>query len=312
MPLRTRTRITAALAMIALLVPAGCSWEKGFQGAEAEPGEVRLVQQPWEDLVVENEIARQVLTDLGYRTRVQELSVPLGAQALANDQADAYLGNWWPSQQSAFQRHLDTEKVQVASTMVTGSEYAPAVPEAVAEKYGVRSLADLDAKADLFDHQILGIEPGSPGNDYIANAIDVDAYGLGDWKLVQSSTAAMLSEVERRVQEGEPIVFLGWKPHWMNLEWDLHYLDDPENVWPGAGGIRTVFSDDFAAREPDIARFLSQIRVDQNTASTWIRQLSKEQIPKEEIAADWIRENPDEVRSWLRGVRAADGRPAAR
>ncbi|MBE9375261.1 ABC transporter substrate-binding protein [Saccharopolyspora sp. HNM0983] len=308
---RTRTHIVAALAVIALVVPAGCSWEKGFQGAEPEPDEVRLVQQPWEDLVVENEIVRQVLGELGYRTRVQELSVPLGAQALANDQADAYLGNWWPSQESVFERHLATEKVDVAGTIVTGSEYAPAVPEAVAEKYGVRSLADLDEKGDLFDRQILGIEPGSPGNDYIANAIEADAYGLGDWQLVQSSTAAMLSEVERRVDEGKPIVFLGWKPHWMNLEWDLHYLDDPERVWPGAGGIRTVFSEDFAAREPDIARFLSQIRVDQGTASTWIHQLSKEQIPKEKIAADWIRANPDEVRSWLRGVRAADGGPAA-
>ena len=28
----------------------------------------------------------------------------------------------------------------------------------------------------------------------------------------------------------EPIVFLAWSPHWMNREYDFHYLSDPKNA----------------------------------------------------------------------------------
>ncbi|WP_298176853.1 ABC transporter substrate-binding protein [Saccharomonospora sp.] len=310
MRFRPRVLIVALIAVVTAATSAACTLQQGFQDNKSGENVVRLVQQPWEDLIVENEIVSQVLSKLGYRAHVQELSVPLGAQALADGQADAYLGNWWPSQQSAYQQYLDSGQVEVAGTMVTGAQYAPVVPDYVAQEYGIRSLADLDAKAHLFDNEILGIEQGTPGNQYILDAIRDDSYGLGDWNLVQSSTAAMLSEVQRRAGERKPVVFLGWSPHWMNVEWDLHYLDDPQDVWPGSGEIRVVFNEDFAGKNPDIAKFLSQIRIDRDTASDWIFRLSKEKDPAPQIASEWIRAHPDEVRKWLRGVRTADGEPA--
>lgn len=311
MRFRPRVLVTTLLTVVLAALPAACVLPQGFQDNDSTEDEVRLVQQPWEDLIVENEIVSQVLSRLGYRARVHELSVPLGAQALANGQADAYLGNWWPSQRPVYQQYLREGRIEVASTMVTGAQYAPVVPDYVVREHGVRSLADLAEKAHLFDHEILGIEPGTPGNQYILDAIRDDSYGLGDWSLVQSSTAAMLSEVERRTSERKPVVFLGWSPHWMNVEWNLHYLDDPQGIWPGSGEIRVVFNEDFAEKNPDIAKFLSQIRIDRDTASDWIHRLSKEKVPAKQIAHEWIRAHPDEVRTWLRGVRTADGEPAS-
>ncbi len=310
MHLRPHRVIPAICAVLTLAFSAACSGPQGFESGDTPENEVRLVQQPWEDLIVENQIVSQILGDLGYRTRTQELSVPLGAQALANGDADVYLGNWWPSQEPVFEGHLDAGRIEIVSTLVTGTTYAPAVPEYVADEYGVRSLADLASKEDLFGGQFLGIEPGTPGNQYILDAISDDAYELGSWKLVQSSTAAMLAEVERRVEQGKPAVFLGWEPHWMNVEWDLVYLDDPEQVWPGAGEIRVATRKDFATDNPNVARFLSQMEVDRDTASDWIYMLSKQNIPAETIAREWIKSHPDEVRTWLHGVRNAEGEPA--
>jgi glycine betaine/proline transport system substrate-binding protein len=298
------------VAAVALALSGACSDGAGFDSGGAAGNEVRLVQQPWEDLVVENEIVSQILTDLGYETRVQELSVPLGAQALVNGDADAYLGNWWPSQEPVFGKHLDSGKIEVLSTLVTGTTYAPAVPKQVADKYGVRSLADLKAKESLFGRQFLGIEPGTPGNQFIEDAIKDDAYGLGGWSLVESSTPAMLAEVDRRVAKDKPVVFLGWEPHWMNVEWDLVYLEDPDKVWPGAGEIRVVTRKDFKADNPNVARLLSQMKVDRETASEWIHQFSKEKKPAETIAREWIEQNQDQVEAWLEGVETADGKAA--
>ena len=303
--------LAAALLTAPLLVTAACSGNvEGFQGASSGANEVRLLQQPWGDLVVENQIVSQLLGTLGYEVEVQQLSVPIGAQALANGQIDAYLGNWWPSQRPAFREHLGKGKVKVLGTLVTGTKYAPAVPKYVVEEYGIDSLAELDKHPKLFGRRFLGIEPGTPGNQYIADAISQNAYGLGDWQLVSSSTAAMLAEVNRRVAQHAPVVFLGWKPHWMNVQWDLVYLDDPRDVWPGAGEIRAVCSREFPNEKPNVARFLSQIKVDRATASDWIYQLSKEGRKASDIARDWIREHPETVANWLRGVKTLDGRQA--
>lgn len=310
MRIRRRRVVIVLITALTAVLAAACGGQQGFESGGTTENQVRLVQQPWEDLVVENQIVSQILDGLGYRAHIQELSVPLGAQALANDDADVYLGNWWPSQKPVFEKHLKAENVEVLSTLVTGTTYAPAVPKQVADKYGVRSLADLASKADLFGGKFLGIEPGTPGNQYILDAISEDAYGLGDWQLVQSSTPAMLAEVERNVKQGKPVVFLGWEPHWMNVDWDLVYLDDPKQVWPGAGEIRIATRKNFASDNPDVARLLSQMKIDRDTASEWIYQFSKKKVPAEEIARDWISDHPDVVGEWLQGVHTADGQPA--
>ncbi|MDY7087207.1 MAG: ABC transporter substrate-binding protein [Actinomycetota bacterium] len=307
---------TLAVVTTALLLggtAGGCSGETGDDFAGTTEGEhvARFVQQPWADLVVETRIAMQILDRLGYRTSTQEVSVPLAAEALATGQADAYLGNWWPSQQDTFQPIIQDGRAEVTGTILTGTEYAPAVPGYVTEQLGIKSLADLDAHGDKFGREILGIEPGAPGNATIQQAIKDDAYGLGDWKLTASSTEAMLAEVERRAAKKQPVAFLGWSPHWMTIQWKLTFLDDPEDVWPGAGEIRVLTRTGLAGEDANLETFLSQIKVDTATASRWIDQVDKAKQKPAEIASAWIADNPDTVRTWLAGVTTTTGDPAA-
>ena len=302
-----------AVALTASGAIAGCSGESGddFAGSTEGAHVARFVQQPWADLVVETRIAMTILDKLGYRTSTQEVSVPLAAQALSTGQADAYLGNWWPSQQETFQPLLDGKKAEVTGTILTGTEYAPAVPGYVTEQLGVKSLADLDKHADKFGKEILGIEAGSPGNTTIENAIKADKYGLGDWKLTASSTEAMLAEVDRRAAKKQPVAFLGWSPHWMTIQWNLTFLEDPEKVWPGAGQIRVLTRTGLGEDDANLKKFLSQISVDTATASRWIDEVDKDKKKPEDIASACITANPEVVRKWLAGVTTADGKPAA-
>lgn len=307
MPSRQRRVGTITASALLAITAASCGGDDGGSGDGGSGNEtIRLVQQPWEDLIVENEIVGQILGEYGYETEIADVAVPIGAQALAEGDADAYLGNWWPSQEPVYKEYIDDGSVEVVTTLVTGTTYAPAVPRYVADEHGITSLADLDANADLFESEFVGIESGTPGNQFIADAIAADAYGLGDWTLLESSTSAMLSEVESHAANNEPIVFLGWEPHWMNVEWDLVYLEDPEGVWPGAGEIRALANTEFAADHPDVIQFLEQMSVDLETASEWIHLYSQEEVPAEEIAATWIEENPDVVDEWTQGIESAE------
>jgi glycine betaine/proline transport system substrate-binding protein len=306
-------RLLGCAAIGAVVLVSACSGAQptGFGGASQGEHAVRFVQQPWADLVVETEIATQVLNKLGYSASTQEIAVPLAAEALATGRADAYLGNWWPSQQEVFTKHLEAKKVEVAGTVLEGTEYAPAVPGYVTEKLGVRSLADLDQHADAFKRKIYGIEPGAPGNETISKAIAQNSYGLGDWELVASSTEAMLAQVSRSSAAGEPIVFLGWNPHWMVGEFKLQFLDDPLKVWPGAGQVRSLTRAGLAKDDPNLARFIAQISVDAATASDFIRQVDKDGKPAAAVAQEWMQAHPDRIGAWLAGVTSLKGESAA-
>lgn len=306
--------LVAAALTVPLLLLSGCgsSPQAAFDtGGGSSTKTVRFVQQPWSDLIVETQIAMDILTKMGYTASVQEVSVPLAAQALSTGKADAYLGNWWPSQEPVFKPMLDKGSVAVVGTLLTGTQYAPGIPGDMAAKLGVTSLADLNAKGALFNYEILGIEPGTPGNQYILDAIAKNAYGLGKWKLVSSSTEAMLAEVGRRVAKNQPVVFLAWRPHWMVVEWKVKFLADPEKIWPGAGEIRVLTRSGLDKEDPNLVRFLSQIRVDADTASAWINAYDKKKQTAPDIAKEWIAANRDKVRTWLNGVKTLDGKDAA-
>jgi glycine betaine/proline transport system substrate-binding protein len=316
---RRRLRLIAFAACLAAVTTACSSAADkgdfalvgdGGGGDSGNAESVTLIQQPWVDLQVENEISKQILEKLGYSVKVNEVSVELGAQAMSTGDADAYLGNWWPSQEPTFGALIDKGDVVVDSTILKGTEYAPAVTGDTAQKLGIRSLADLAAHADEFGRRIYGIEPGSPGNETIQKAIDQDAYGLGTWKLVASGTPAMLTQVEKDQKAGKPIVFLGWSPHWMTVQFKATFLEDPKKVWGGAGTIRTISRKGWADGNPDIATFLKNLSFTTDEAGQFYYDHDKGSKSLEQIASAWISANPDQVTTFLQGVRASDGSEA--
>ncbi|WP_272483275.1 glycine betaine ABC transporter substrate-binding protein, partial [Azospirillum humicireducens] len=64
-----------------------------------------------------------------------------------------------------------------------------------------------------------------------------DAFGLKDFKLVESSEAGMLAEVKRATRSEGWVVFLGWEPHPMNKSFELTYLEGGDDWFgPNLGG----------------------------------------------------------------------------
>lgn len=70
--------------------------------------------------------------------------------------------------------------------------------------------------------------------------IDANQFGLGDWKLVESSEQAMLAELGRAEKRQRWLVFLGWTPHPMNIRHDLRYLEGGEQYFGDRGQVYTL------------------------------------------------------------------------
>jgi len=169
---------------------------------------------------------------------------------------------------------------------------------------GVESIADL---TDVGTNEIIGIEPSSTFMPQIENEV-IPAYNL-DMELVTSSTAGMLSTLEKAYSNEEPIVFTGWAPHLMNLEYDFVYLKDPKNAqasWDEPARVTAVVNADLKEDDPAAYAFLKALSLDEDQIYSMELEIEKTGTGKElQGIRNWYEKNKDAVKSAVQAAKNA-------
>ncbi|WP_158045330.1 choline ABC transporter substrate-binding protein [Skermanella pratensis] len=281
----------------------------------AEPDECRTVRMSdpgWTDITSTTTTASVILSALGYQPKVVNLSVAVSIEGLRSKNIDAFLGNWMPAQEEMTRKYIDGGQIDVAAVNLEGATTTLAVNKAAADA-GVKTFADLAKHAEKFDRTINSIEPGSSANAKIQKMIDDGAYGLGDWKLVESSEAAMLAAVERAARRDEWAVFLGWAPHPMNVKLPMGYLDGGEEYFGpnrGSATVRTLTRAGLAETCPNLGTFLEQLVFSIPMENEMMVMILSDRMAPGKAVEQWMRDNPQVLDGWLAGVTSFDGKPA--
>ncbi|WP_405119844.1 choline ABC transporter substrate-binding protein [Pseudomonas leptonychotis] len=297
-------RNTCWLLMAALNLPLLA------QAAEPESCNViRFADVGWTDITVTTAVTRQVLSELGYRSQVKRLSVPDTYKAMQDGKIDAFLGNWMPSMENDIKPYAANGSVKTLGANLEGAKYTLAVNQAAYDG-GVKNFADLARFSKELGGKLYGIEPGNDGNKLIQQMIDKNAFGLSDFTLVESSENGMLAQVKRAEHLKQWVVFLGWAPHPMNNQLQMHYLDGGDEFFgPNYGGA-TVYTNIRAglAKEcPNVTRLLQNLRFSLEMESYLMGAiLNKNTNPRREAKA-WLKANPQIHASWLLGVTRLNG-----
>ncbi|WP_108447323.1 ABC transporter substrate-binding protein [Halomonas denitrificans] len=307
LPLRPQT-----LALAGTLLAAPLALSSVAQAAE--PEQVRFSVPAWPGVTVKTALAETLLETLGYEVAQEELGSTITYEALTQEEVDAFLAAWLPAQQAMFDGTMDKGAIVDLGNNVDGARLGFAVPTYVYEA-GVTSAEDLadEEVAEKFDRTIYSIEVGSGMSDTLNGAVDNDTYGLGDWDLSETSTPGMLSAVDAAIDRDEWILFAGWTPHWMNIEYNVRFLDDTQDMWGPEGGrsdVRTLVSTAFSESNPNATRLIDQLNFTADDQSAMIRGFSYEEREPEEVALEWLRENPARTKAFLEGVTTRDGDPA--
>ena len=291
----------SVLLLASALTSAGHVWAE-----DAACATVKLGDPGWSDIAVTNGIASFLLDGLGYETQSQTLAVPIIFAGLQKGQIDVFLGNWMPAQQSNYDKFVASGEIDEVAQNLEGTEYTLAVP-AYAYEAGVKTFADLDKHADKFDKKLYGIASGSPGNDSIKQMIAADEFGLGDWKLVESSEQAMLVQVGRAVKREQFVVFLGWTPHPMNVQYDMKYLRGGEKYFGASGQVNTLARKGYAQQCPNAGKLLSNLKFTQEMENSIMDRVLSKQASNDAAIKDWLQANPQVLDAWLDGVTTRDG-----
>lgn len=298
------TPATAAAAAVGLVFALSLE-----DGRAAE--QIRFGKQAWPGVTVKTEVAVQLLNTLGYPATIKELGPQFVYQGMRGGDVDVTLGAWMPAHKSMLQPLIDDGHAERHAANLRGAIQGLAVPAYVCED-GITEVADLDPNAERFDSKIYAISAGAAMTEAFDKAVKADYKGLGDWQVVPSSTSGMLAQVERKTRNKEAIVFHGWKPHWMAVKFDLCFLEDGEDSEIAAmdSTVWTITRTGWADANPEAAAFLEQFEVEPAVQSRWIYNFSYKERPAEEVAKTWMSNNLGQLKPWLEGVQAADGRSA--
>nr|WP_246026233.1 choline ABC transporter substrate-binding protein [Saccharospirillum alexandrii] len=275
--------------------------------------EVRFADVGWTDITATTALTSVVLESIGYETESQLLSVPVTYRSLENGDIDVFLGNWMPTMEADIAPYRDAGTIDILGTNLEGAKYTLAVPQYVYDA-GVQSFADIAEYADEFDNQIYGIEPGNDGNRLIQSMIDQNAFGLGDFEVVESSESGMLSQVGRADRRDNWIVFLGWEPHPMNANFDLAYLDGGDDFFgPNYGGatVHTNVRKGYAEECANVGRLLTNQTFTLAMENEVMALILDEGMRPNDAATQWLSANSDVLDVWLDGVTTLDGEAAA-
>ena len=290
---------------VALVLSAGAA-------RAAEPEQCKTVHFSdvgWSCITATTSVAMTLLEGLGYEPKASVLSVPVTFESLANKDLDAFLGLWLPTQESMIKPYFDDGRISKVTANLEGAKYTLAVPKYVHDA-GVKSFADLDAHRDKFDGKIYGIEPGNDGNQIIQDMIDKDAFGLGDWEVVESSEQGMLSQVSRATKRDGWIVFLGWEPHPMNRAYEMDYLaggDDYFGANFGGATVYTLAPSGYTEQCSNVGSLLQNMVFTLDTENEIMGYMLDDGMDPQAAAVQLLKNNPGLVEQWVGGTKTFDG-----
>ncbi|MGX1266412.1 glycine betaine/proline transport system substrate-binding protein [Rossellomorea marisflavi] len=158
---------------------------------------------------------------------------------------------------------------------------------------------------DEVDYKITGIEPGA-GIMTATNKALEEYDNLKDYKLVESSSAAMAAELDKAIKNEDPIIVTGWTPHWMFAKYDLKYLKDPKGVYGDAEKIETFARKGLKEDQPSAYTVLDQFSWTNDDIGEVMVDIQEGTDPAE--AADkWVKDNKDKVDEWTKGADKVSG-----
>ncbi|WP_150241477.1 glycine betaine ABC transporter substrate-binding protein [Nocardiopsis quinghaiensis] len=296
----SRKRMTAlsAAGMSAALLLTACGGGSGEDLTGPEDGgeeakEINIGLIAWEEAIATTNMWKVILEEKGYDVTVTDLDVAPLFQGLDNGDVDLYLDVWLPTTHADYWADYG-EDLEQLNTWYDNAKLTMTVPSYMED---VNSIPDLADHAEELDGRVVGIDPGA-GLTRVTKEEAMPGYGLDeDFELVESSTAAMLAELDSAIADEEPVVVTLWRPHPAYAQYDLKDLEDPDGLMGESETLHSVGRAGFSEEYPEITGWLENFELgDEELADLEVMTVTEEGGYKddpEEGARAWLAENSE-------------------
>ncbi len=244
----------------------------------------------WAEGVAMTHVAKVIMEEKGYHVVIQRATPDMILASMNNGDTDLYMDVWLPlTHGSKVAKFSNLEEL--------GTSYRHARNGLVVPDYvSIDRIEDLKTHLKEFNGQIIGIEKGAG----ITRAVDqvILDYGL-DYKHINSSTVAMITELQNAIKAKRWIVVAGWQPHWMFAKMKLKFLEDPKKTLGDAEQIKIFARGNFHVEQAELARFFSKVHFEESTMADLLAEMEGSK-DKAATARQWVEQHKDLVAGWLR------------
>lgn len=272
-----------------LVVLVACGDES--EGDTEEKGSISIGMNNWAENIAVSNMWKIILEEEGYDVTLENVEKAILYEGLANEDIDIGMEIWMPITDAPFYEEHEDE-INLRDSWYEGTELALVVPSYMEN---INSIEDLEANKELFESEIVGIEPGSSLVSLTEDVIE--EYDL-DFDLLSSSEPTMITQLQTKMSNEEPVVVTLWRPHWAFAEMDLKSLDDPKNVYGDSEnilyGTRLGFEDD----HPEVVEWFDNFFLNDEELGSLMADLN-EVDDDAEGAQNWIDDNRDLINEWI-------------
>ncbi|NAP01264.1 glycine/betaine ABC transporter substrate-binding protein, partial [Halomonas sp. MG34] len=245
---------------------------------------------PWTSTVPPTEIAQILLEDMGYNVEQTQADAGSTYIGLSRGDIDVFMDGWFPVHDVYIEKYGDS--IEETAVSYTDADAGLVVPSYMED---VNSVEDLVGMEDQFNNELYGIEEGASVTGIIDDLIE--GYGL-DMEQVNSSEGGMLAQAMRKLENEEPVVFYGWRPHTMFNKLDIKVIEDDKGFFETAT-VKVITYKELQETAPDAYEFLSNWRIPLDDVEEMIVKIEEEDVPAREVAQEWIDNNQDKVNEML-------------
>ncbi len=285
-------KITKKLFIFAiiLMVATTAVFAEGQQEQDAQKT-ANLVYVNWEEGVAYTHLAKVVLEDqMGYEVEITAADVAPAYTSIAQGDMDAFMETWLPVLHKDYVDKYQDDIIDLGN-VYEGTQSGLVVPDYME----IETITEINDIADELGGKITGIDAGAGVMKTTEQVIDM--YDL-DVKLMASSGPAMTAALKDAVENEEPIVVTGWRPHTMFGRWDLRFLkQDQDQVW-GKGNIHIMGRKNLREDKPELAQFLENYFFTDPQLADLMLTIA-EGDDTEEAARQWMNDNMDIVEQWI-------------
>lgn len=271
---------------VSMAVFTGCSSDKDV----ASDKNIIFGVTPWTSTIPPTKVAELILQDMGYT--VEEISADAGSvfAGLSQGDIDVFMDSWLPDMHKNYMDKFG-DSIDDISISYPNGELGLVIPSYID---GIDTVEDLRGKEEIFGGKIYGIEEGA-GITVTTREL-IESYGL-DFEYVASSEGAMLAQSSKLMQNKEPVIFVGWRPHTMFVNYDLKVLEDTQGFFK-TSEVHVLANESVKEKYPDAYKFLSNWSIDVADVEKMIFEIESGRTP-EEVAQEWIDNNQDKVNKML-------------
>jgi glycine betaine/proline transport system substrate-binding protein len=295
-----RTIAAGSTAILACGLIASCgksetTGEGGGGGGGAPSKTLTIpIASGWDEDKVVSHLWKHVLEKKGYTVEVPDMDIGVIFTGIAKGEEskiDVFFDTWLPTTHEKYWDKIGNE-VEDIGVWYDEATLNIAVPTYLED---INTIADLKGKANQFDGKITGIDPGAGLTEVTKNSA-MPKYGLDDFTLQTSSTAAMLAALKKATDAKKPIVVTLWHPHWAYSAFPIKDLEDPDGTMGGAEEIHTIARKGFTEAHPEVAKAMQSFTMDDETLADLEKVALEDHKDDFEAGMEaWIKDNQEFV-----------------